>query len=111
MGGGGGFVDDVSLAEEFLFCGDEDGFCADSWWEVCLEGAPEVGGGNGCLALPCGGLSHGGDGFAGGKDGEEEEGCQDEKGCFGGIHGDCIGDVRDWAVVVGGIGVCVGEFA
>lgn len=37
LGGDGGFVDDMTLAEEFLLGGDEDRFGADAWREFCFE--------------------------------------------------------------------------
>jgi hypothetical protein len=81
--GDGGFIDDVSLSEELGFGGDQDGFGADAWREFCLECSPEVGGGDGGLALPCGGFAHGGYGFAGWEDHERTDPDQ-QNGCFGG---------------------------
>lgn len=84
--GSGGFFDHMSLAQELVFRGDQDGFGSDSRWELGFEGPPEVGRGDGGLALPSRGLAHRGDGFAC-RENQERTDPDQQYCCFGGgVH-------------------------
>lgn len=113
--GDGGLIDDMTLAEEFCFGGDEDGFGADSGREFGFEGSPEVGSGDRGLSLPSGGFAHGGDGFAGLEgesraysEHEDDESTRDWIGCWrrDSVHGERIGDIGDRAAIAGMNGCC-----
>lgn len=118
--GSSGLIDHMSLAEKLGFSGDEDRFGADSRWEFGFKGAPEVGSGDGGLALPSGGFAHRWDRFAGleerGYTNAEQKGDCSERGAIGcwhrdSVHDERIGDIGMRAAIAGmngGVGLTDG---